>query len=66
MLYRSVWQGMLVVAVFIEQVVVKVSSCNKVLVALTLKLCSQLHRVSKNQIISHFAAGIAMSGQING
>lgn len=45
-LFRSVWQGMLVVAAFIEQVVVNVKSRDEKLVALTLKHCSQLRRVS--------------------
>lgn len=45
-LFRSVWQGMLVVAAFIEQVIVKVNSRDEKLVALTLKHYSQLQRVS--------------------
>lgn len=45
-LFRSAWQGMLVVAAFIEQVVVQVNSRDQTLVALTLKHCSQLQRVS--------------------
>ncbi|KAK3529115.1 hypothetical protein QTP70_016547 [Hemibagrus guttatus] len=42
---KWVWQGMLVVAAFIEQVVVKVNSHDEKLVALSLKHCSQLQRL---------------------
>ncbi|XP_058262202.1 E3 ubiquitin-protein ligase rnf213-beta isoform X1 [Hemibagrus wyckioides] len=42
---KSVWQGMLVVAAFIEQVVMKVNSRDEKLVALSLKHCSQLQRL---------------------
>lgn len=49
MFFRSVWQGILVVAAFIEQVVVKVNSSDEKLVALTLKHCSQLQRVSEGK-----------------
>ncbi|XP_047673206.1 E3 ubiquitin-protein ligase rnf213-beta isoform X2 [Tachysurus fulvidraco] len=42
---KSVWQGILVVAAFIEQVVMKVNSSDEKLVALTLKHCSQLQRL---------------------
>ncbi|KAF7705531.1 hypothetical protein HF521_020817 [Silurus meridionalis] len=42
---KSVWQGMLVVAAFIEQVVMKLFSSDEKLVAQTLKHCSQLHRL---------------------
>ncbi|XP_060751752.1 E3 ubiquitin-protein ligase rnf213-beta isoform X2 [Tachysurus vachellii] len=42
---KLVWQGILVVAAFIEQVVVKVNSSDEKLVALTLKHCSQLQRL---------------------
>ncbi|KAL6475683.1 hypothetical protein MHYP_G00167230, partial [Metynnis hypsauchen] len=42
---KSVWQGMLVMAAFIEQVVIKVNSNKERLVALTMKHCSQLQRL---------------------
>ncbi|KAL7869589.1 hypothetical protein AOLI_G00135770 [Acnodon oligacanthus] len=42
---KSIWQGMLVMAAFIEQVVVKVNSNDEKLVALTMKHCSQLQRL---------------------
>ncbi|XP_036427896.1 E3 ubiquitin-protein ligase rnf213-beta isoform X2 [Colossoma macropomum] len=42
---KSVWQGMQVMAAFIEQVVVKVNSKDERLVALTMKHCSQLQRL---------------------
>ncbi|XP_017573370.2 E3 ubiquitin-protein ligase rnf213-beta isoform X2 [Pygocentrus nattereri] len=42
---KSVWQGMLVMAAFIEQVVVKVNSNKERLVALTMKHCSQVQRL---------------------
>ncbi|XP_066518776.1 E3 ubiquitin-protein ligase rnf213-beta [Hoplias malabaricus] len=42
---KSVWQGMLVMAAFIEQVVVKVDSNDARLMALTMKHCIQLHRL---------------------
>ncbi|KAK1794252.1 hypothetical protein P4O66_011142, partial [Electrophorus voltai] len=42
---KTGWLGMLVVAAFIEQVVVKVNSYDESLGALTLKHCSQLQRL---------------------
>lgn len=43
---RSVWQGLLLVAAFIEKVVIKMKVGDERLKALTLKHCSQLHGVS--------------------
>ncbi|XP_073722611.1 E3 ubiquitin-protein ligase rnf213-beta [Misgurnus anguillicaudatus] len=43
---KSVWQGMLLVAAFIEQVVVKMKMKGERIVSLTLKHCSQLHGLS--------------------
>ncbi|XP_016335836.1 E3 ubiquitin-protein ligase rnf213-beta-like [Sinocyclocheilus anshuiensis] len=40
---KSVWQGMLLVAAFIEKVVIKMKVGDEQIKALTLKLCSQLH-----------------------
>ncbi|XP_072523911.1 E3 ubiquitin-protein ligase rnf213-beta [Salminus brasiliensis] len=42
---KSVWQGMLVMAAFIEQVMAQVNPSNEKLVALTVKHCSQLQRL---------------------
>ncbi|XP_053366887.1 E3 ubiquitin-protein ligase rnf213-beta isoform X1 [Clarias gariepinus] len=42
---KSVWQAMLVIAAFIEQVVVRVNPRDEKLVALTLKHCIQLQRL---------------------
>lgn len=43
---RSVWQGLLLVAAFIEKVVIKMKVGDERIKALTLKHCSQLHGVS--------------------
>ncbi|XP_073773817.1 E3 ubiquitin-protein ligase rnf213-beta isoform X3 [Danio rerio] len=40
---QSVWQGILLVAVFIEKVVIKMKKGDERIIALTLKHCSQLH-----------------------
>lgn len=44
--HRSVWQGMLLVAAFIEKVIVRMKVGDDWIKALTLKHCSQLHGVS--------------------
>lgn len=51
---RSVWQGMLLVGAFIEQVVVKMNMKDERIEAVTLKHCTQLHGVSLDVLFRCF------------